>query len=74
MYNTSLKRKWDAEAVRQYQVQEVAEAEKKGRIQERAKAEAEKKESALKMLKNGFDTQLISDILCLPIQEIEKLK
>ncbi|WP_244525895.1 RpnC/YadD family protein [Sphingobacterium wenxiniae] len=45
-----------------------------GRLEERTKAEAEKRESALKMLKNGFDIQLISDIIGLPIEEIEKLK
>ncbi|WP_286778687.1 MULTISPECIES: Rpn family recombination-promoting nuclease/putative transposase [Sphingobacterium] len=43
MYDVSLKRKWDAEAVRQYQVQELAEAEKKARQEERAKADGEKR-------------------------------
>ncbi|MBD1433541.1 hypothetical protein H8B06_11935 [Sphingobacterium sp. DN00404] len=46
--------------------------------EERAKAEAEKlvekRESAIKMLQNGFDAKLISDILGLSIEEIEKLK
>jgi len=49
-----------------------------GRLEERAKAEAEKlaekKESAIKMLQNGFGVKLISDIIGLPIEEIEKLK
>ncbi|PRD54692.1 hypothetical protein [Sphingobacterium gobiense] len=42
--------------------------------EERAKAEAEKRESAIKMLQNGFDVKLISDILGLSIEEIENLK
>lgn len=44
------------------------------RIEERAKAAAEKKGFAIKMLQNGFEVQLISDILGLSIKEIEKLK
>ena len=56
----------------------IAYAEKKGRLEERAKAEAEKlaekKESAKKMLVKGFDIETIADILGLPIEEIEKLK
>lgn len=50
----------------------------KGRKEERSKAEAEKlaekRESVIKMLRNGFDMKLISDIIGLPIKEIEKLK
>lgn len=71
MYDVSLKRKWDNKAVLDY-------AKEEGRKEERAKAEAEKlaekKESAIKMLQNGFDVKLISDIIGLPIEEIKKLK
>lgn len=90
MYDVSLKRKWDAEAIRQYQEQQLEEAIRRGMEEgmekgmekgmeegaekERAKAEAEKRDSAVKMLKNGFDVKLISDILGLSIEEIEKLK
>ncbi|KGE15986.1 hypothetical protein [Sphingobacterium deserti] len=53
-------------------------ATKEGRRQERAKAEAEKladkQEFARKMLQNGFDIALISDIIGLSVSEIEKLK
>lgn len=46
--------------------------------EERAKAEAEKltekRESARKMLRSGFEIPIISDIIGLPIEEIEKLK
>lgn len=56
----------------------LEKAKKTGQLEERAKAEAEKlaekKESAIKMLQNGFELQLISDIIGLPIEEIEKLK
>ena len=52
----------------------IAYAEKKGRLEERAKSEAEKRESAKKMLVKGFDIETIADILGLPIEEIEKLK
>lgn len=50
----------------------------KGRQEERDKAEAEKltekQNSARKMLRSGFDVEMISDILGLSAKEIEKLK
>ncbi|QIH35265.1 hypothetical protein [Sphingobacterium sp. DR205] len=46
----------------------------KGKREERAKADTEKKASAIKMLQSGFDTKLIADILNLSVEEIEKLK
>lgn len=49
-------------------------ATEKGKQEERAKAEAEKQNSAIKMLKSGFDIDMISDILGLSIEEIERLK
>lgn len=56
----------------------VQEGLEEGRQEERAKAEAEKlaekKESALKMLQNGFEVKLISDILGLSVEEIDGLK
>lgn len=67
MYDVSLKRKWDEKAVLDY-------AKEEGKKEERAKAEAEKIESAFKMLQNGFDVEMISDIIGLPIEEIQKLK
>src|SRR5690606_22280110 len=56
----------------------LKEGLEKGREEERARAEAEKlaekRESALKMLQNGLDVKLISEIIGLPIDEIGKLK
>lgn len=50
----------------------------KGRQEERARAEAEKRaekiESAKKMLSKGFEPAMIADILSLSIEEVEKLK
>jgi predicted transposase/invertase (TIGR01784 family) len=51
-----------------------AEGMEKGMEKERVKAEAEKRESAIKMLQNGFDIKLIADILGLPTEELKKLK
>ncbi|KGE13138.1 hypothetical protein DI53_2974 [Sphingobacterium deserti] len=50
------------------------EGKLEGRLEERAKAEADKKASARKMLQNGFDVALISDIIGLSVSEVEKLK
>src|SRR5690554_3058782 len=44
-----------------------------GREDERAKAEADKKASAIKMLQSGISTELIADVLSMPIEEVEKL-
>lgn len=82
MYDISLKRKWDAEAVRQFREEEMAkEIEKrlqegleKGRLEERAKAEAEKLDSALKFKKIGVPIEDIAESLGLSIEEVEKLK
>ncbi|WP_286778366.1 hypothetical protein AACH28_08155 [Sphingobacterium thalpophilum] len=46
----------------------------KGMREERAKGDAEKKASAIKMLQSGFDAKMIADILNLSVEEIEKLK
>ncbi len=81
-YELSLKDKRDAESIRL--TAERIGMEKgikkgmekgieKGRQEERAKAEAEKRISALKMLKSGFDSKVIADIIGLSIEEIEKL-
>ena len=64
MYDISLKRKWDAQGALTY-------AEEKGRKEGR---EEEKRASAQRMLEKGFDTEEISDILGLSVEEIEKLK
>ena len=66
MYDTSLKQKWDKKAILDY-------AKEEGREEERAKAYAEKLQSALKMKKSGFDHAMIADVLKLPIEEVEKL-
>ncbi|KGE13139.1 hypothetical protein [Sphingobacterium deserti] len=54
------------------------EGKLEGRLEERTKAEAEKladkKASARKMLENGFEVALISDIIGLSISEVEDLK
>ncbi|WP_410528441.1 PD-(D/E)XK nuclease family transposase [Sphingobacterium sp. SGG-5] len=67
MYDVSLKRKWDNKAALDYA---RLEGEEKGK----AKAEAEKKESAIKMLGRGFEVKLISEILGMSVEEIERLK
>ena len=76
MYDISLKRKWDAQGSLTY-------AEQKGREEGLEKGlkkglekgrEVEKREAALKMLEKGLAIELISDILGLSIEEIEKLK
>lgn len=86
MYDASLRNKWDEYSIRESALIEKEnavkmgreEGRKAGREEERAKAEAEKlaekKASAIKMLQNGFEVQMISDILSLPAEEIEKLK
>lgn len=45
----------------------------KGRLEEREKVYTEKLRAASKMLESGFDFQLISDILDLPMADIEDL-
>ncbi|MGH2622372.1 MAG: Rpn family recombination-promoting nuclease/putative transposase [Sphingobacterium sp.] len=82
MYNASLRNKWDEYSIRETALIEKEGAMEKGReegrLEERAKAEAEKlaekKVSASKMLENGMEMQMISDILGLPVEEIKKLK
>ncbi|TDS11907.1 RpnC/YadD family protein [Sphingobacterium paludis] len=49
------------------------EGKLEGKLEERALAEADKKESARKMLQNGFDVTMISDIIGLSVSEIKKL-
>jgi len=74
-YEWSLKDKRDAESIRLTAERIGLE---KGRQEERAKAEAEKltekHNSARKMLKSGFDVDMIADILGLSVKEVEKLK
>ena len=48
--------------------------EKRGADRERAKAIAEKKESARKMLLKGMDIPDVADIICLSIEEINEIK
>lgn len=82
-YELSLKDKRDAESIRltaerigmeKGMEKGMKKGIEKGRQEERAKAEAEKRISALKMLKSGFDSKVIADIIGLSIEEIEKLK
>ena len=74
-YKASLKHKRDAESVFN-SAKKTGEAlgHAKGLAEGQAKAEAEKRESAIKMLSSGFDIKLISNILGLTVEEIEKLK
>jgi len=76
MYDISLKRKWDAQGALTYAEQKgLKEGLEKGLEKGREEGrEAEKREAALKMLENGLSVDLISDILDLSIEEIEKLK
>src|SRR5690606_38836356 len=49
-------------------------AQERARVeQERARAYADKLESALKMKRSGFDNATIAEMLTLPIEEVEKL-
>ncbi|RKO73178.1 hypothetical protein D7322_00400 [Sphingobacterium puteale] len=78
-YELSLKDKRDAESIRLTaerigMEKGMEKGIEKGRQEERAKAEAEKRISALKMLKSGFEPKVIADIIGLSIEEIEKLK
>lgn len=57
-----------------FEIAEYSKLNKEEREEGRAKIEAEKKESAIKMLESGMEMQFISDILGLPVEEIEKLK
>jgi len=67
-YEASLKQKRDAESV-------FNSAMRAGEARGRAEGERKKAiESAIKMLKNGFEIKMISEILGLTVEEIEKLK
>ena len=78
MYDVSLKRKWDAELLRQTAIDEreraLREGREEGREEERAKAKATDYLRAKKMLASGFAIPIISDLLGLSIEEIEALK
>jgi len=85
MYDISLKRKWDAEAVRMYQdgLEKQLEEAKKASLVAKAeglaegKAEGEHKkaiETALKLTKMGLLVEQIAEATGLSIEEIEKLK
>ncbi|MCY4778584.1 Rpn family recombination-promoting nuclease/putative transposase [Sphingobacterium sp. UT-1RO-CII-1] len=83
-YEASLKQRRDAESVfnsalRSGHAKGKAEGRAEGRAEGLAEglAEGEHKkaiESATKMLKNGFEVKMISEILGLTIEEVEKLK
>jgi len=66
MYNTALKRKWDNQSILDYAVNTVRE-------EERAKAEAEKRTSALILKKQGVPASDIAMALGLTIAEVESL-
>ncbi|MCS3556889.1 MULTISPECIES: Rpn family recombination-promoting nuclease/putative transposase [unclassified Sphingobacterium] len=89
MYDISLKRKWDAEAVRMYQdglekqLKEAKREAKKASITAKAEGLAEGKaegehnkaiETALKLTKMGLLVEQIAEATGLSIEEIEKLK
>ncbi|WP_439328088.1 hypothetical protein [Lonepinella sp. BR2357] len=67
MYDVSLKRKWDEYAILTTAKKEgIAQGLQQGRLNTL-------KENARNMLNRGFDVQLISEILGLPVDEIKKL-
>ncbi|MNL38009.1 hypothetical protein D3C87_1601880 [compost metagenome] len=70
MYNTSLKYKWDNKNVRDYEVS-------KGREEERAKADEEKREIAIKlaldMLTDNEPIEKIIKYTKLTLKEIESI-
>jgi predicted transposase/invertase (TIGR01784 family) len=89
MYDISLKRKWDAEAVRMYQeglekqlkeaIREAKKAEKEAKAKGKAEglAEGEHKkaiETALRFKEMGLPVEQIAKGTGLSIEEIEKLK
>jgi len=67
LYESSLKNKRDAESVR-------LTAIKEGRLEERAKAEAEKLKYALNLKKRGLPVEDIAEDLGLTVEQVEKLK
>lgn len=74
-YESSLKNKRDAESVRITAVRQgLEEGLQKGRLEERAKAKAEKLKSALNLKKRGLPIKDIAEDLGLTVEEIEKLK
>ncbi|UXD71751.1 PD-(D/E)XK nuclease family transposase [Sphingobacterium faecium] len=84
MYDISLKRKWDAEAVRMYQegleeqlggLEKQLEEAKKAVVSAEARGEHKKAmETALKLTKIGLSVKQIAEATGLSIEEIEKLK
>lgn len=75
MYNVSLKRKWDAESIRQTALLEKVRAREEGLAEGLAEGEHKKAiEAARKMLSKGYDKKDISDLLDISVEEIEKLK
>ncbi|MDF2514845.1 MAG: hypothetical protein K0R59_141 [Sphingobacterium sp.] len=78
MYNVSLKRKWDAAAVRQHQEQELAEAIQNGIAQGIAQgieqgAHQKAVETASNLKKMGLPMEKIAKATGLEMEEIEKL-
>ncbi|WP_316810285.1 Rpn family recombination-promoting nuclease/putative transposase [Pedobacter heparinus] len=70
MYNASLKRKWDNKNVLDYAVKT---ADQRAREEERAKADEEKKEMAIKLIARGMSIEEITDLTGLTTAEIEAL-
>ncbi|WP_439242845.1 hypothetical protein [Lonepinella sp. BR2474] len=79
MYDVSLKRKWDEyslltsaemRGIRQGLQQGLEQGIQQGIEQGRSNT---LKENARNMLNRGFDVQLISEVLGLPVDEIKKL-
>ncbi|MBC7553932.1 MAG: PD-(D/E)XK nuclease family transposase [Taibaiella sp.] len=72
MYNAALKRKWDAQNVLDYAVNTAKQEGKiEGKIEERAKAEAEKRISALALRKMGLPVPDIAKALGLSEDEVK---
>ena len=85
MYDISLKRKWDAEAVRMYQqeqveglekqLEEAKQASKKAVAIAKAEGQYQKAiETAVKLKSMGLSVDQIAEATGLTIDEIEKLK
>ncbi len=86
MYDVSLKRKWDKAAVLAYAREEgikegmekgieqgIEQGIEKGRMEERARAEAEKHGSAIELKKIGVAAADIARAMGLSVEEVKKL-
>lgn len=74
MYDSALKRKWDNQSVLEYAITKASEkADEKARQEERAKAEAEKRNTVIKLKLLGVPLATIAEGLGFSIEELEQL-